>query len=73
MPAWASAQAVVGRAGEAIPYAVELTGAILILVLSVKPVWRVMRSRLHGPESTRESLGTDTTVVNAPQPWRGST
>lgn len=49
------------------------TGAIVILVLSVKPVWRFMRSRLYGPEPTRESLETDTTVVNALEPCAGST
>ncbi len=68
-----SAQAVAGQAGEAIPHAVELAGAILILALSVKPVWQFMRSRIYRPGPTRESLETDTTTVNGPEPCAGST
>jgi hypothetical protein len=68
-----SAQAVVGQAGEAIPHAVELTGAILILALSIKPVWRFMRSRIFKPRPTGASLATTTTTVNAPEPCAGST
>jgi len=68
-----SAQAVVGQAGEAIPHAVELTGAIIILALSVKPVWRFVRSRFFTPRPPRESLATDTTTVKAPEPCGGST
>ena len=68
-----SAQAVVGRAGDAIPHAVELTGAILILVLSVKPVWRFLRNRIFTPRSTGDALATGTTAVDAPEPCAGST
>ena len=68
-----SARAVVGQAGEAIPHAVELTGAILILVLSVKPVWRFIRSRFFKPGPVVESLVTDTGSLNAPEPVAGST
>lgn len=68
-----SAQAVVGQAGEAIPHAVELTGAILILALSIKPVWRFIRSRIFKPRPTGASLATTTTTVNAPEPCAGST
>jgi len=68
-----SAQAVVGQAGEAIPHAVELAAAILILALSVKPVWRFMRSRILEPRPTRETAGTEFTTVNAPEPRAGST
>ncbi len=68
-----SAKAVVGQAGEAIPHAVQLTGAILILALSVKPVWRFMRSRFFKPGLTGESLMTDATTANAPEPRVGST
>ena len=68
-----SAQAVVGQAGEAIPHAVELAGAILILVLSVKPLWRFVRSRFFRPGPPRESLATDSTTVNTPEPCAGST
>ena len=68
-----SARAVVGQAGEAIPYGVELAGAILILVLSVKPVWRFIRSRFFKPGPVVESLVTDTGSLNAPEPVAGST
>jgi hypothetical protein len=68
-----SAQAVVGQAGEAIPYAVELAGAILILALSVKPVWRFVRSRMFKLRQTGESRRTDTTTVNTPEPCAGGT
>ncbi|MCB2146458.1 MAG: SO_0444 family Cu/Zn efflux transporter [Deltaproteobacteria bacterium] len=72
--AWGvSAQAVVGQAGEAIPHAVELTGAIFILVLSVKPVWRLMRNRISTPGSTGDAPATGTTAVDAPAPCAGST
>jgi hypothetical protein len=68
-----SAQAVAGQAGEAIPYAVEMTGAIIILVLSVKPVWRFIRSRCIKLGPTRAPLATDKTTVNAPEPCGVST
>lgn len=44
-----SAQAVVGQAGEAVPHAAELIGAMIVLALSVKPVWCSIRSRLVKP------------------------
>ena len=68
-----SAQAVVGQAGEAIPRAVELTGAILILALSVKPVWRFMRGRILKPGPARESMERDIATVKAPEPCAGRT
>ncbi|WP_372677235.1 SO_0444 family Cu/Zn efflux transporter [Desulfosarcina sp.] len=68
-----SAQAVVGQAGEAIPHAVELVGAILILALSVKPVWRFVRSRFFRPGPPCESLATNATTINTPEPIAGST
>jgi uncharacterized protein len=63
-----SAQAVVGQAGEAIPHALELAGAILILALSVKPVWTAVRSRLAKP-----SPDGDRGDVDAPEPCAGGT
>jgi uncharacterized protein len=68
-----SAQAVVGQAGEAIPYTVELAGAIFILVLSVKPVWRFVRYRIFKPRPTGGTLQTDTTAVDVPETCAGST
>ena len=40
-----SARAMVGQAGEAIPFGVELAGGIFILILSIKPVAGFLRSR----------------------------
>ncbi|WP_319404741.1 SO_0444 family Cu/Zn efflux transporter [uncultured Desulfosarcina sp.] len=68
-----SARSMVGQAGEAIPHAVELTGAILILVLSVKPVWRFMRDRILRPGSTGDASATGTPAIDAPEPCAGST
>jgi hypothetical protein len=41
-----SARAVAGQAGETIPHSLELAGAVFILLLSLKPVWRFVRSRI---------------------------
>ena len=40
-----SAQATLGRAGEALPHGLELTCAVAVLVLSVKPVWQTIKGR----------------------------
>ncbi len=68
-----SAQAVVGQAGEAIPYAAELIGAIFILVLSVKPVWWFIRSRFFNPRPTGEPVATDSQTIDTPGPCAGNT
>ena len=46
-----SAQAMVGQAGEAIPFGIELAAAILILILSVNPVSKFLRRRISGQTS----------------------
>jgi uncharacterized membrane protein YraQ (UPF0718 family) len=46
-----SARAMVGQAGEAVPYGVELAGAILILILSIKPVGRFLYNRFSRSSS----------------------
>ena len=69
-----SAQAVVGQAGEAIPYAVELVGAILILALSLKPIWRFISRRFTKPGPAVESSATGTPAsLNTPEPSAGRT
>jgi len=69
-----SARAVVGQAGEAIPHAVGLVGAVLILILSVQPVWRFIRSRfVRSRTTTAEPLTTDSTTISTPEPCAGST
>lgn len=54
-----SAQAVVGKAGEVVPFELQLAGAIIILALSVKPVSGTIRgwltkagSHQHGTDAT---------------------
>lgn len=68
-----SAQAVVGQAAEAIPYGLELAGAILILLLSIKPVWRFMSSRFEKSKPVDNSLATTGEPLNAPEPSAGRT
>jgi uncharacterized membrane protein YraQ (UPF0718 family) len=69
-----SARAVVGQAGEAIPHAVGLVGAVLILILSVQPVWRFIRSRfVRSRTTTAEPLTADSTTISTPEPCAGST
>lgn len=45
-----SAQAVVGSAAEIMPYPLQLIGALLLLTLSIKPVWHALQSRLGQDE-----------------------
>ncbi len=70
-----SARAMVGQTGQSIPFGVELAGAVLILILSVKPLVRFLRSRLsrfsashtHGlPPHASES-------ISSPEHCAGST
>lgn len=41
-----TAQAVVGQAGEIIPYQIQLSGALLIIMLSIKPFYSLIRKQL---------------------------
>ena len=49
-----SAQAVVGQASEIVPEWAGLIGAVLILGMSVKPVWWAIRARFKPAESREE-------------------
>lgn len=40
-----TARAVVGQAGEAVPYPLELAAAMIILALSIRLAWKTLRSR----------------------------
>ena len=44
-----SARAMVGQAGEVMPYGLELAGAVLILGLSIKPIVRMVKRRIARP------------------------
>lgn len=54
-----TAQAVLGQAGEAIPYRLELAAAIIILALSIGPVWKTLRNRLSKSDPSNGSSGAD--------------
>jgi len=43
-----SAQAVAGQAAEVIPHWAKLAGAIILLGLSIKPIYRAVRSKTGG-------------------------
>jgi uncharacterized membrane protein YraQ (UPF0718 family) len=51
-----SAQAAVGRASEIVPHWAALIGAVVLLVMSVKPVWGAIRKRFKpaGPKQKIE-------------------
>ena len=68
-----SAQAVVGQAGESIPVGLEWAGAILILLISVKPVWRFVKSRFGGFWLRHTNANDNDGKIDAPQPCSGST
>ena len=52
-----SARAVVGQAGEALPHGIELAGTILVLLISIKPFGRFVRSRLVAAAPDRVPAG----------------
>ncbi len=69
-----SAQAIIGTASELFPYTLELAGAVILLLLSVKPVTRWIKSKFyrgntsHSHESCGdpEEEGTTPIIQNAP-------
>jgi len=69
-----SAQAIIGTASELFPYPLELAGAVILLLLSVKPVTRWIKSKFsigntsHSYESCGdpEEEGTTPIIQNAP-------
>jgi hypothetical protein len=67
-----SAQAMVGQAGEAMPYALELSGAVLILALSVKPVWRFTH-RIFLKTEPVSACAVDNQAVKRPESYAGNT
>ena len=72
--AWGiSAKAVVGQAGEAIPHSLELAGAVVVLLLSIKPVWRALRHRFSSKAGTDDHHGGVTASPGTPEPCTGGT
>jgi uncharacterized membrane protein YraQ (UPF0718 family) len=68
-----SARAVVGNAGEAIPHGIEMAGAILILILSIKPVWRFLTSRFSEHVPSDEKPDDEGSAAGPVEPCQGST
>ncbi len=69
-----SAQAMIGTASELFPYTLELAGAVILLLLSVKPIARRIKAKLskkenycgHEPCNTSEEDGSPLIIPNAP-------
>jgi len=64
-----SAMAIAGQAGEVIPEWLQLAGAVMVVLLSVKPLYRFLKNVLSGKatvaseetnESNQKSSGTET-------------
>jgi len=68
-----SAQAVVGQTAKSIPMGLELAAAILILLLSVKPVGRFFKSRLDRPKSADGPAAPDSVHPDEPEVCTGGT
>jgi len=51
-----SAQAVVGQASEIVPQWVGIIGALIILAMSIKPVWSAIRERFKPAVTQKENL-----------------
>ena len=68
-----SARAVVGQAGEAIPFGLELAGAIVVLLLSIQPVGRFVRSRFARPQPERVEPAAGPVDRQGPEPCTGGT
>lgn len=51
-----SAQAVVGQASEIVPEGVGIIGALIILAMSIKPVWGAIRERFKPAVTQKENI-----------------
>jgi uncharacterized membrane protein YraQ (UPF0718 family) len=51
-----SAQAVVGQASEIIPYWAGVIGALIVLGMSVKPIWNALRARFKPTAAQEKSV-----------------
>ncbi len=52
-----SAQAMIGQAAELVPYPLELTGALLLVALSLKPLAKGLRARFTNRDTAGTSCG----------------
>ena len=61
-----SAQAMVGQAGEVIPYWLQLAGAILVILLSIKPLYLILRRALSFKKvNPQKKSGNDKGAVSS--------
>ena len=61
-----SAQAMVGQAGEVIPYWLQLAGAIMVILLSIKPLYLILRNVLSRKKiNLQKKSGGDTGAVSS--------
>jgi len=60
-----SAQAVVGQAAEIMPVRAQWAGAIILLVLSVKPIFRGIRTRLKPENPERHEIESELNAETA--------
>ncbi len=59
-----SAQAVVGQASEIVPHWAGVIGALMILAVSVKPIWKALRARFKPAAKEEETIsGTEKTLA----------
>lgn len=70
-----SARAIVGRGGDALPHGIELAGALVVLALSIRPVWLFLRSRFAGGGASdhHDCEHGDCESAGPPTPSTGST
>ena len=68
-----SAQALVGQAGETIPVAVQVAGALTLLALSIKPLGRLATRRLGRPAPESKSTPAASVDRHPSKPCPGGT
>ncbi|MCB2181550.1 MAG: SO_0444 family Cu/Zn efflux transporter [Desulfobulbaceae bacterium] len=65
-----SAQAVVGQASELLPFWVKIAGAVIVLLLSIKPLWASLKnlfSKKHGHDCGCNGSCSSTGLSSFPQ------
>ncbi len=63
-----SAQAVVGQASEIVPHWVGVIGALMILAMSVKPIWNALRARFKPAAKQEETISETKKTLTEPLP-----
>jgi uncharacterized membrane protein YraQ (UPF0718 family) len=63
-----SAKAMVGQASEVLPLWAQWAGALVVLVLSIKPILGFLRSRFRSAEITHPKSSISKTAITEPKP-----